>query len=84
MTGEWRDYAISFSPGMASFFVFRHSQENPLFVISKVDCAKHAKLRVTGQDRFLVTSRQEKLSQGQYDLDQVLAIFNGPLRLITG
>ncbi len=23
--GEWRDYAISFGPGMASFFIFRHT-----------------------------------------------------------
>lgn len=44
MSGEWRDYAIDLSPGMAVFSVFRHSHERPLFAISK---------RATGPDRAL-------------------------------
>lgn len=80
MTGEWRDYAISFGPGMASFFIFRHTHENPLFVISKVDPRGRPRSR---QGRFLVTSRQQKLTQGN-DLEDVLSIFDKPLRLITG
>ncbi len=80
MTGEWRDYAISFGPGMASFCIFRHTLENPLFVISKVDPRGRARGR---QGRFLVTSRQQKLSQG-HSLEDVLSVFDQPLRLITG
>src|SRR5579885_3690453 len=80
MAGEWRDYAISFGPGMASFFIFRHTLENPLFVISKLDPRGRAKAR---QGRFLVTSRQQKLRQG-HTLDDVLSIFDKPLRLVTG
>jgi hypothetical protein len=82
MTGEWRDYAISFNPGMASFFIFRHSLENPLFVISKLDVRGKAN-RAARNGRFLVTSRQQKLKQG-HDLEDVLAIFDHPLKLVTG
>ena len=35
-TGEWRDYAIDFRPGMAIFSIFRHTSEQPLFAIAKV------------------------------------------------
>jgi hypothetical protein len=81
MTGEWRDYAISFGPGMASFFIFRHSMENPLFVISKLDPRAGKGKRATG--RFQVTSRLQKLKQGQ-SLEDVLAIFDQHPHLVTG
>lgn len=81
MSGEWRDYAISFGPGMASFFIFRHSLENPLFVISKLDVRGRTTRARNG--RFQVTSRQQRLSQGN-DLDDVLSVFDQPLRLVTG
>ena len=35
-SGEWRDYAIDFRPGMAIFSIFRHTSEQPLFAIAKV------------------------------------------------
>ena len=78
MTGEWRDYAISFGPAMASFFVFRPSFENPLFVISKLDPRGRGR-----NGRFLVSSRGQKLFQG-HALEDALAIFDRPMRLITG
>jgi hypothetical protein len=33
--GEWRDYAIDHRDGMASFSVFRHSREGPIYSIVK-------------------------------------------------
>ena len=78
MTGEWRDYAISFGPAMASFFIFRHSFENPLFVISKLDPRGRGR-----QGRFLVSSRGQKLSQS-HSLEDALAVFQKPMKLITG
>ena len=33
--GEWRDYAIDHSIGMALFSVFRHTHDRPLFSIAK-------------------------------------------------
>jgi hypothetical protein len=77
MSGEWRDYAISFAPGRACFFIFRHSQENPLFVISKLD----PRGRRERQGRFLVTYRQQKLRQSN-SLEEALAVFNQPLKLV--
>ena len=77
MSGEWRDYAISFAPGMACFFIFRHSRENPLFVISKLD----PRGRRERQGRYLVTYRQQKLRQSN-SLEDALAVFNQPLQLV--
>jgi len=78
MTGEWRDYAFSFGPAIASFFIFRHSLENPLFVISKLDPRGRGK-----QGRFLVSSRGQKLSQG-HTLEDALTVFQKPMKLVTG
>lgn len=77
MSGEWRDYAISFGPAMASFFIFRHSLENPLFVISKLDPRGRGR-----NGRFLVSSQGRKLYQGHV-LEDALAVFDRPTRFIT-
>ncbi len=34
--GQWRDYAIDHTPGVAAFSVFRCSHEQPLFCIIKL------------------------------------------------
>ena len=34
-SGEWRDYAIDQHAGIATFSVFRHTHEQPLFKIAK-------------------------------------------------
>jgi len=33
--GEWRDYAIDQSDGIAAFSIFRHSLETPLYTVVK-------------------------------------------------
>ena len=81
MTGEWRDYAISFDPGLARFFIFRHTHDNPLFVISKTDGRGGRGRSKAG--RFQVFCRQEKIKQGQ-SLEDVLGVFDRPLHLVTG
>ena len=43
-SGEWRDYAIDFRPGMAIFSIFRHTAEQPLFAIAKVPGARPGRL----------------------------------------
>ena len=78
MTGEWRDYAFSFAPAKANFFVFRHSFEHPLFVISKLDVRGRNR-----QSRFTVSSRGHKLFESQ-SLEDVLAFFQRPIRLVPG
>lgn len=36
MTGEWKDYAIDFRPGYASFTMFKHTFDAPLYSIIKL------------------------------------------------
>ena len=69
MTGEWRDYAIDFRPGMALFSIFRHTAEQPLFAIAKGAGA-----------RWTVHAGPRRLAQGD-DLDEVLRIFDRKLRI---
>lgn len=80
--GEWRDYAIGMGSEAATFAVFRHSQEQPLFVISKLALGKKGgKSAKHGQ--YVVSNRQHKLCQS-HTLDDVLAVFDRPLRVVTG
>lgn len=76
--GEWRDYAICLGPETASFMVFKRSQEHPQFVISK----SGGRGRAARQGRYVVTSRECKLREG-HSLDDVLAVFNRPVGLVT-
>ena len=72
MTGEWRDYAIDFHPGMALFSIFRHTAEQPLFAIAKVAGA-----------RWTVHAGPRRLAQGD-DLGEVLRVFDRKLRVFVG
>ena len=57
-SGEWRDYAIDFRPGMAIFSIFRHTAEQPLFAIAKVPGA--------GQGGYMVYNGPRKLAHGEF------------------
>src|SRR5215467_297248 len=74
-SGEWRDYAIDFRPGMAIFSIFRHTAEQPLFAIAKVPGA--------AQGGYMVYNGPRKLAHGD-SLEDVLKIFERKLRLLTG
>ncbi len=76
-TGEWRDYAIDFRPGMALFSIFRHAAEQPLFAIAKVAGAG------TRGSPWTVYSGPRRLAQGE-DLGEVLSVFDRKLRLLSG
>ena len=74
--GEWRDYAIDHSPGMAVFSVFRHSHERPLFSIAK--CA-------SGPDRapdYLVLNGRRRL-RASSSLDEALDVLDVKLRVVS-
>ena len=76
ITGEWRDYAIDFRPGLALFSIFRHTAEQPLFAIAKA----------AGSSRtppWTVYAGPRRLAQGD-DLDEVLRIFDRRLRVFAG
>jgi len=72
-SGEWRDYAIDFRPGIAIFSIFRHTAEQPLFAIAKVP----------SQGGYLVYNGPRKLAHGD-SLEDVLTIFERKIRLLTG
>ena len=74
-SGEWRDYAIDFRPGMAIFSIFRHTAEQPVFAIAKVPG--------TAQGAYMVYNGPRKLAHGD-NLDDVLAIFDRKLRVLLG
>ena len=81
MSGEWRDYAIDASGGMAVFSVFRHSHERPLFAISK---------RATGPERsgdqeraieFTVSTGGHRLVRAD-NLAEALKVFDRHLQVV--
>ena len=74
-SGEWRDYAIDFRPGMAIFSIFRHTAEQPLFAIAKVPG--------TAQGGYMVYNGPRKLAHGD-NLEDVLSIFDRKLRVLLG
>jgi Protein of unknown function (DUF2794) len=74
-SGEWRDYAIDFRPGMAIFSIFRHTAEQPLFAIAKVPGA--------AQGGYVVYNGPRKLAHGE-SLEDVLRVFDRKLRVLLG
>ena len=72
-SGEWRDYAIDFRPGMAIFSIFRHTAEQPVFAIAKVPG--------TAQGAYMVYTGPRKLAHGD-SLDDVLSVFDRKLKLL--
>ncbi len=75
MNGEWRDYAIDVSGGMAVFSVFRNSHERPAFTIAK---------RSGGNQRgveFTVTSGGHRLARCE-SLVEALKVFDRRLQVV--
>ena len=75
MNGEWRDYAIDLSAGMAVFSIFRHSHERPLFTVAK---------RATGVARgveFVVSSGGHRLARTE-NLSDALKVFERRLQVV--
>ena len=74
MTGEWKDYAIDFGQGMATFTVFKHTFDAPLYSIVKIR-------RRTGGDEWLVFSGKERLKRSG-SLEGALAYFDKKLPVV--
>jgi hypothetical protein len=73
-SGEWRDYAIDFRPGMAIFSIFRHTAEQPLFAIAKVPGGNPGS--------YMVYNGPRKLAHGD-DLEVVLRVFDRKIKAAT-
>ncbi len=74
-TGEWRDYAIDFKPGMAVFSIFRHTAEQPLFSIVKLAPGRER------QPPWVISSGPRRVAQRE-TLDDTLKVFDRQLRLL--
>ena len=75
MSGEWRDYAIDHGPQGATFSIFRHSAERPIYAITKQDAP--------GKNRgqYLLFQGPKKLRQAQ-NLDDVIDALERQLRVV--
>lgn len=76
--GEWRDYAIDFGREKATFSVFRHTSEVPLYRIEK--CPKLAKK----QGAFSVVTATGLILRRGHDLARVLDALQKRVRLAIG
>ena len=74
MTGEWKDYAIDFGQGMATFTVFKHTFDSPVYSMVKIR-------RRTGGEEWLVLSGKERLKRTS-SLESALAYFDKKLTVI--
>ena len=66
--GEWRDYALDFTPDKAVFSIFRRASECPLFRVEK--CPGLARK----QGAFSVVAMSGLIMKRGPDLDRVLAV----------
>ena len=74
-SGEWRDYAIDHDGQSASFSIFRHTHERPLFAILKYH---HGPQRPA---EYLLISGKQQLKRAA-TLEEVLAAFDRRLELV--
>ena len=73
--GEWRDYAIDFGREKATFCVFRHTSQVPLYRIEK--CPKLA----NKQGAFSVVTPTGLILRRGHDLARVLEVLQKRVRL---
>ena len=70
--GVWRDYAIDHRSNMAMFSIYRRSQEQPLFVITKV------RLRGDRDPKYVLQSRHGQLASSR-SLKDILDVLSKQL-----
>jgi len=75
MTGEWRDYAIDFRPGFASFTMFKHTFDAPLYTIIKLR-------RRQGGLEWLVFKGNERVKRAG-TLTDALSYFDRKLEVVS-
>ncbi|VFU10690.1 DUF2794 domain-containing protein [Methylocella tundrae] len=76
--GEWRDYAVDFTPQKAVFSIYRRASECALFRIEKTP--KLAKK----QGAYSVVATTGLVLKRGHDLRRVIAILDKRLKLVSG
>lgn len=74
--GEWRDYAIDFTPSLAVFSIFRRTSEMPLYRIEKNP--KFARR----QGIYSVVTPTGLILKRGHDLAKVIAVLDKKLKLV--
>ncbi|WP_363347311.1 DUF2794 domain-containing protein [Methylocystis echinoides] len=74
--GEWRDYALDFTPAKAVFSIFRRSSEAPLYRVEKdPELARK-------QGAYAVVAASGLVMRRGHDLSRVLRALDRGLRLV--
>lgn len=74
--GEWRDYALDFTPAKAVFSIFRRSSEAPLYRVEKnPELARK-------QGAYAVIAASGLVMKRGQDLSRVLRVLDRGLRLV--
>lgn len=76
-SGEWRDYAIDHLPGCATFSIFRHTHETPLFTVEKRQRYSNERPQFTLRDSNKTLCKASSMQE-------ITRYFNRLPRLITG
>lgn len=75
--GEWRDYAIAFTPHKAVFSIYRRASETPLYRIEKDPRLARR------QGAYAVAAASGLILKRGHELDRVLRAIDKPLRLVA-
>ena len=75
--GIWRDYAIDHRSNMAIFSIFKRSQEQAIFTVTKV------LLRGDKEPNYVLLSRNRQIKSSR-DLRQVVDVLQRQLTVIEG
>ncbi|HEX2136820.1 MAG TPA: DUF2794 domain-containing protein [Microvirga sp.] len=75
--GEWRDYAIDFTPHKAVFSIFRRSSEVPLYRVEKDPRLARR------QGAYAVMAGTGLILKRGHDLRHVLRVLDKPVRVVS-
>jgi len=75
--GVWRDYAIDHRSNMAIFSIFKRSQEQSIFTVTKV------LLRGDKEPNYVLLSRNRQIKSSR-DLRQIIEVLQRQLTVIEG
>jgi hypothetical protein len=76
--GEWRDYAITFTPQKAVFSIYRRTTEYPLYRIEKNPKAARK------QGAYCVIAATGLILKRGHDLKHVIYVLEKKLQLVSG
>jgi hypothetical protein len=75
--GIWRDYAIDHRSNMAIFSIFKRSQEQAIFTVTKV------LLRGDKEPNYVLLSRNRQIKSSR-DLKQIVEVLQRQLTVVEG